>query len=66
MYFPTLNGATSRLLKFVLTPTQIRRFRINRAPAEGALWLLNTLNREGKKLGTRAECQDRNTLLLRW
>ena len=66
MYFQTLNGATSRLLKFVLTPTQIRRFRINRAPAEGALWLLNTLNREGKKLGTRAECQDRNTLLLRW
>lgn len=66
MYFPTLDGATGGLLQFVLTPTQIRRFRINRAPAEGALWLLNTLNREGKKLGTRVECQDHNTLPLRW
>jgi poly-gamma-glutamate synthesis protein (capsule biosynthesis protein) len=66
MYFPTLDGATGRLLQFALTPTQIRRFRINRAPAEGALWLLNTLNREGKKLGTRVEWQDNNALLLRW
>jgi poly-gamma-glutamate capsule biosynthesis protein CapA/YwtB (metallophosphatase superfamily) len=66
MYFPTLDAASGRLLRFAMTPTQTRHFRVNRAPEEGVRWLLERLNREGKKLGTRVELQPDNTLLLRW
>lgn len=66
MYFPTLDGAAGRLTRFAMMPTQTRRFRVNRAPEEGARWLLETLNREGNKLGTRVERGPDNTFLLRW
>lgn len=66
MYFPTLDAASGRLLRFAMTPTQTRHFRVNRAPEEGVRWLSERLNREGKKLGTRVELQPDNTLLLRW
>jgi poly-gamma-glutamate capsule biosynthesis protein CapA/YwtB (metallophosphatase superfamily) len=66
MYLPTLDAVTGRLLQFRLTPTQIRRFRVNRSPEEGVRWLLETLNREGKKLGTRVERQANDDLLVRW
>ena len=66
MYFPVMDAATGRLLQFAATPTQIRCFRVNRAPAEGVLWLFESLNREGKKLGTRVERQADDTFLLRW
>ncbi|MFC3107641.1 hypothetical protein ACFQAT_00985 [Undibacterium arcticum] len=49
-----------------MTPTQTRHLRVNRARDEGVRWLLETLNRQGKKLGTWAELQPDNTLLLRW
>lgn len=65
MYFPMLD-ATGRLTRFALTPTQIRRFRVNRAPEEGARWLEETLNREGKQFGTRVEREPDNSLQLRW
>ncbi len=66
MYFPTLDAATGRLARFAMTPTQIRRFRVNRAPEDGARWLLETLNREGRQFGTRVERQPDNTFLLLW
>jgi poly-gamma-glutamate capsule biosynthesis protein CapA/YwtB (metallophosphatase superfamily) len=64
MYFPTLDAASGRLLRFAMTPTQTRHFRVNRAQFDGVHWLLETLNREGKKLGTRAELLQDNMLLL--
>jgi Putative enzyme of poly-gamma-glutamate biosynthesis (capsule formation) len=66
MYFVSIEGATGTLIRFEMTPMQIRRFRANRAEREDALWLRDTLSREGEKLGTRTELQEDNTLTLRW
>ena len=66
MYFPTVDVTTGRLLRFAMTPTRTRRFRVNRAREDEADWLVEVLNRQGKKFGTRAERQTNNTLLLRW
>jgi poly-gamma-glutamate synthesis protein (capsule biosynthesis protein) len=67
MYFPQLDASTGRLLRFTLTPTRIRHFRVERAPEEARRWLGEVLNREGRSLGgTRAEPQPDGTLLLRW
>jgi poly-gamma-glutamate capsule biosynthesis protein CapA/YwtB (metallophosphatase superfamily) len=66
MYWPTFNAASGRLARFALTPTQIRRFRVNRAPAEGARWLADTLNREGRQFNTRVEAENAAGLLLHW
>lgn len=64
MYFPTFEqGHLSRL---VLTPTQTRRFRVGHAPEEGVRWLMDTLNREGRKLGTHVERLDDAELELQW
>jgi poly-gamma-glutamate capsule biosynthesis protein CapA/YwtB (metallophosphatase superfamily) len=67
MYFPQLDASTGRLVRFALTPTRIRRFRVERAPEEARRWMLEVLNREGRSLGgTRVERQPDGTLLLRW
>jgi len=66
MYFPTLEAATGRLLRLVMTPTRIRSFRVNRAAATESRWLEGTLNREGGKLGTRVARQSDGTLALAW
>lgn len=52
MYLPLMDATTGRLLRFTLIPTQLRHFRIQRAPPEAVSWLLATLNREGRKLGS--------------
>jgi poly-gamma-glutamate synthesis protein (capsule biosynthesis protein) len=66
MYFPTFDIATGQLLRLAMTPTCVQRLRINHAWDGDAQWLLETLNREGRKLGTRAEPQADNRLLLQW
>ncbi|MDA8109700.1 MAG: CapA family protein [Betaproteobacteria bacterium] len=66
MYFPTLDAASGRLLRFAATPTRMRRFRVERARSADARWLRDTLNREGAKLGTRAELRPDDTLSLIW
>jgi len=49
-----------------MTPTQIKHFKVNRASRGDALWLRDTLNREGKNFGTRVELNEDNTLTLQW
>lgn len=66
MYFPTLDATTGTLARFAMTATQTRHFRVNRAPEDGANWLEETLNREGRKFGTRMERRPDNTFVLRW
>lgn len=66
MYFPTFEAEGGRLARFLLTPTRIRSFRLNRASDDEAAWLRAMLNREGVKLGTRVEAQPDGTLALRW
>jgi len=66
MYFPTLDPVTGRLAGLSMTPTHTLRFRVTRAPEEGVSWLEQTLNREGRRFGTRVERGSGGTLLLRW
>ena len=66
MYFAGVEPATGKLLRLQMTPTQIKRFKVNRASTTDAVWLRNTLNREGKKLGTRVELNKENNLTLKW
>ena len=66
MYFATVNSANGKLVSLQMTPTRIRRFKINRASGEEAIWLMNTLNREGASFGTRIKLDRNNRLALHW
>lgn len=66
MYFPSIDPSTGKLAHFELTPTQIRRFRVNRASTPDAVWLCDTLNRQGEEFGTQAVLNNDDTLTLHW
>jgi poly-gamma-glutamate capsule biosynthesis protein CapA/YwtB (metallophosphatase superfamily) len=66
MYYPGFDTASGALRRLTMTPMQIRRFRVNRAPEEGARWLLDMLNREGRRFGTRVERQADESFSLAW
>lgn len=66
MYFPTIDFASGKLQRLVMTPTQVRQIRVSRAAEEGTRWLADTLNREGKQLGTRVAMRPDGTLRLVW
>lgn len=66
MYFVHLDPGTGKLAGLKMVPTRIRDFSVTRASNADTLWLCDTLNREGKKLGTRVECLEDNSLVLRW
>ena len=66
MYFVTIDPSNGKLVRLEMIPTQMRRFRVNRASNRDTLWLKGILNREGKRLGTRV-IQDRNDVLrIKW
>jgi poly-gamma-glutamate capsule biosynthesis protein CapA/YwtB (metallophosphatase superfamily) len=64
MYFPTLE--VGRLTRFAMIPTQTRRLQVNAAPEAGVRWLMETLNREGRKFGTQVTRLAEQDLLLHW
>jgi poly-gamma-glutamate capsule biosynthesis protein CapA/YwtB (metallophosphatase superfamily) len=66
MYFATVDSATGKLVALQMTPTQTRRFKVNRASGPDALWLKDTLNREGEKFGTRVKLDKDKRLVLDW
>ncbi len=66
MYFADVDSSTGKLSSLKMRPTQIKRLRVNRASKSEALWLMNVLNREGKRFGTRVELSEDNVLSLRW
>ena len=66
MYFLSLEPASGRLQRFDMTPTRLRKLRINRASREEAKWLADVLNREGRPLGTRAILGEDLRLALQW
>lgn len=53
MYFVKVNASNGVMVSLIMVPLQIRRFHLNRASRQDTKWLLNVLNREGHKLGTR-------------
>ncbi|MEW5817588.1 MAG: CapA family protein [Spirochaetota bacterium] len=66
MYFVSMDPSTGSLVGLQMTPLQIKHFKMNRASSADGLWLKETLNREGKKFGTRVEFNQDNTLTLQW
>ncbi|HVO93204.1 MAG TPA: CapA family protein, partial [Terriglobales bacterium] len=66
MYFADMDAASGKLLGLRMIPTQIRRFRLNRASAVDTLWLEDLLDREGKRFNTRVERSAPNSFTLRW
>jgi poly-gamma-glutamate capsule biosynthesis protein CapA/YwtB (metallophosphatase superfamily) len=66
MYFVGMDRLTGELVYLQMTPTRIKRFRVNRASKAEVFWLRDTLNREGKKIGTQVELSEDNILTLVW
>jgi poly-gamma-glutamate synthesis protein (capsule biosynthesis protein) len=64
MYFARMDPSMGKLAQLKMTPTQIKYFRVNRASRDDALWLAHTLNREGRKFGTRVRLDENNRLTL--
>lgn len=64
MYFVSVDPSTGKLVHLQMTPIKIKRFKLNRASREDALWLWERLNREGIEFGTRMELKEDNTLIL--
>jgi poly-gamma-glutamate synthesis protein (capsule biosynthesis protein) len=66
MYFVTVEPDTGNLLRLEMTPLEIRRFRLNHARRPDAVWLQETLTREGKQTGTELRLTAENRLVLQW
>ncbi|MHC1743587.1 MAG: hypothetical protein AB9873_11205 [Syntrophobacteraceae bacterium] len=66
MYFAGIDPKTGALESLRMIPTRVRNFRIRRAATKEALWLQDTLNREGMLLGTRVDFGEDQSLFLRW
>ena len=64
MYFAKVDPSTGRLKGLEMTPTQVRRFRIVRTAKSDALWIKDTLNREGAVFGTQVTIAADNRLTL--
>lgn len=65
-YLATVSPADGRLVRLDLLPFAIRRFRLERATREQALWLKGVLDREGQALGTGVDLTADGALALRW
>ena len=66
MYFVRVEASKGTLASLEMTPLQIKRFRLNYASAEDALWVKKVLAKEGKKFGNEVELRSDNSLMLRW
>ena len=66
MYFATVDPLTGKLLALLMTPTQVRQFKIIRSSNVDTLWLKDTLNREGAAFGTKVKVIEDNRLTLQW
>jgi len=66
MYFVQMNPQAGTLISLRMKPTRMKRFSVNRASNTDALWLMDMLNWEGKRFGTKVDMEEDTTLLLRW
>ena len=63
MYFAALRSS-GELARLTMVPSRIRKFRVQSATLSEACWLRDTLNREGKGLGSCVRLQEDGSLLL--
>src|SRR6266700_4251722 len=66
MYLIELDSQSCQLRSVRLVPTQMRRFRLERASAADARWLCDLLNTLGKQFGTSARLKKDNSMMLKW
>ena len=66
MYFVTVDRFTGKLLRLEMTPLETKRFRLQLAAHQDAVWLRDILNREGKGMGTGVMLNAENELVLQW
>lgn len=66
MYFPVFDPEDGALVEFSITPLRIRRFRLESASEEDRRWVRETLDREGRSLGTHVETRQDGSLALHW
>jgi len=64
MYFASIDPTSGKLVQLQMIPMQIKQFRLNRASERDIVWLKDTLNREGRSLGTRIQLTEDNVLTL--
>lgn len=66
MFFPRLDAESGRLERLDLVPLRAERFSLVRASRDDAVWLTETLGREGRPLGTRVVLAPDGALTLAW
>ena len=66
MYFATVRVRDGGLEQLTMIPLQIRNFRLNRASPEDVEWLRHTLDREGRRFGTRVQVNGDSALTIAW
>ena len=66
MYFASVEPESGKLVRLLMTPTRMQRFRVNLASQDEALWLKDLLNREGRMFGTTVNLNRVGELLLEW
>jgi poly-gamma-glutamate capsule biosynthesis protein CapA/YwtB (metallophosphatase superfamily) len=66
MYFASMDPSSGKLVQLQMIPAQIKHLKVNRTSRDDALWLAHTLNREGRKFGTKVALGEDNTLTLFW
>jgi poly-gamma-glutamate synthesis protein (capsule biosynthesis protein) len=66
MFFAGMDPSTGKLGQLQMTPTQIKNFKVNPASRDDEIWLADTLNREGKRFGTKVNLDEDNRLTLLW
>ena len=66
MYFASIDLASGNLLSLEMVPLQIRQFRLVHAPSEDTDLLMQTLDGECRKVGTRMTRKPDRRLALSW
>jgi poly-gamma-glutamate synthesis protein (capsule biosynthesis protein) len=66
MYFVTLGVGSRELLRLVMAPLEIRRFRLQRPCHSDLEWLRETLDHQAKTMGSRVEPAAGDTFELHW
>jgi poly-gamma-glutamate capsule biosynthesis protein CapA/YwtB (metallophosphatase superfamily) len=66
IYLVKVDPKQGQLVEVRLVPTQVRRFRLNRASAADAQWLYTLLNRLGAPFATQVQLESDHSLTLRW
>ena len=66
MYLARIVAGTGELAGLTLMPFRMRKFSLERPPAEDIAWLASVLGRECRRFGTRIAARDGYDLVLGW